>query len=318
MRRSIKPRIGHRLVCLGVALACSAPAAAAGTALDFALQKIAPGVYGHAGTIAETDAINQGDIANLAIVIGERGVAVIDAGGSVEVGRRFLAAIRDITSKPILYIVNTHEHPDHVFGDAAFLGLGAAFVGHKNLPRALSARGAFYLKRFRAILGDAAIDEVRIVPPTILVEDKLSLDLGGRTLMLQAWPPGHTDCDLTAYDPQTRTLIAGDLLFNGHLPVIDGSLKGWLKDLDGLANIPAVRAVPGHGPLVETFPGALDDERRYFETLTHDIKSALGKGIEMRRAADEAGASERDKWRLFDVYNARNATATYAEYEWDP
>ncbi len=318
MQRNMKAKTSRRFAWLGIALVSLLSGAPVAAAADFALQQIAPGVYAHPGAIAESDALNQGDIANLAVVIGGRGAAVVDAGGSVAEGRRFLAAIREITDKPILYVVNTHEHPDHVFGDAAFLGLGAAFVGHKNLPRALAARGAFYLKRFRAILGDAAIDEVRIVPPTILVEDRLSLDLGGRTLTLQAWPPGHTDCDLTVYDAQTRTLIAGDLLFNGHLPVIDGSLKGWLKNLGGLAAVPAVRVVPGHGPLVEPWPSALDDERRYFEKLARDIKAALGQGQDMRRAADEAGASERDKWRLFDVYNARNASAAYAEYEWDP
>ena len=292
--------------------------AAAAPRDDFALQQIAPGVYAHQGAVAQADAINQGDIANLGFVIGARGVAVIDAGGSVAVGRRFLAAIRNVTDKPILYLINTHEHPDHVFGDAAFLGIGAVFVGHKNLPRALAARGPFYLKQFRPILGDAAINQVRLVAPTLLVSDTMSLDLGGRQLMLKAWPPAHTDCDLTIYDSQTRTLFAGDLVFSEHLPVVDGSIKGWMKILGALAAIPAVRVVPGHGPVGEPWPAALNDERRYFDTLTRDIKAALAQGFDMRRAADKAAASERPKWKLFDAYNARNAVDAYAEYEWDP
>jgi quinoprotein relay system zinc metallohydrolase 2 len=292
--------------------------AAAAPRDDFALQQIAPGVYAHQGAIADADSINQGDIANVGFVIGARGVAVIDAGGSVAVGRRFLAAIRAVTDRPILYVINTHEHPDHVFGDAAFLNTGAVFVGHENLPRALATRGPFYLKRFRSILGDAAINEVRFVAPTLLVSDTLSLDLGGRKLALKAWPPAHTDCDLTIYDLQTRTLFAGDLVFNGHLPVIDGSIKGWMNIFDGLAAIPAVRVVPGHGPAGESWPAALNDERRYFETLTRDIRVFLKKGDDMRRAADEAATTERPKWRLFDAYNARNAVDAYAEYEWDP
>ena len=301
-----------------IAWVCLLALAPRAEADDFALQQIAPGVYAHQGLVAETDAINQGDIANLGVVIGARGVAVIDAGGSVTVGRRLLAAIRALTNKPILYVVNTHEHPDHVFGDAAFVETGATFVGHKNLGRALAARGPFYLKRFRSILGDSAIDEVRIVAPTLTVDDTLSLDLGDRQLQLRAWGPGHTDCDLTVYDSQSRTLFAGDLVFTGHLPIIDGSIKGWLAELDALAAVPALQVVPGHGAAAQPWPQAIDDERRYFLKLTGDVKVALAAGDDLRKAADSAGAGERDKWRLFDVYNARNATAAYAEYEWDP
>ncbi len=214
-------------------------------------------------------------------------------------------------------MINTHEHPDHIFGDAAFDGLGAMFVGHRNLPRALNARGAFYLKAFRKIIGDALVDQVKIIPPTLLVEDRLTLDLGGRSLDLQAWPPAHTDCDLTVLDSATHTLFSGDLVFVGHLPIIDGSLKGWLADLDALAAVPAVRVIPGHGPLDLPWPAALNDERAYFTGLARDVKAFIARGEPVDVAAKQAGQSQRDDWRLFDDYNGRNATAAYSEYEWD-
>ena len=281
------------------------------------VQEVAPGVFVHTGEIALMSEENLGDIANIGFVIGDKGVAVVDTGGSVPIGERLLAAIRAQTNKPILYVINTHEHPDHVFGNAAFDGIGATFVGHRNLPRALAMRGEFYLKAFRRIIGDKLVNEVRLIPPTVTVADRLTLDLGGRSLELQAWPTAHTDCDLTVLDTTTRTLFAGDLVFVGHLPIVDGSLKGWLGVLNALAQVPAVRVIPGHGPVGLPWPQALDSERAYFDRLAKDVKTSIAKGEPVEAADKSAGQSQRDDWRLFDDYNARNATAAYSEYEWD-
>ncbi len=271
----------------------------------------------HFGQVALTTPANQGDIANLGVVVGRDAVAIIDTGGSVAVGRGLLAAVQHLTQKPIRYVINTHEHPDHVFGNAAFARPGVTFVGHANLPRSLAERGAFYLRSFAPQLGAAAIAAVRIIPPTLLVKEQTTLDLGGRTLLLTAWsPPAHSDCDLTVLDRKTGTLFAGDLVFIHHVPVVDGSVAGFLSVLHRLRAVAARRVVPGHGQAIGAWPQALDAEQRYLQTLADDAARLVADGTPMAQAVPRIAAAERDRWALFDAYNPRNATLAFSEAEW--
>lgn len=285
---------------------------------SFGVEKVADGDYAHFGQIALTTPGNAGDIANLGIVVGRDAAAIIDTGGSVAVGEALLAALRRITDKPLRYVINTHQHPDHIFGNAAFRDLGVTFVGHRNLPNSMRVHGPFYLKSYAPALGPDAIARVQLIEPTLLVENRLQLDLGDRTLLLIAWPPpGHSDCDLTVLDERTHTLFGGDLVFMEHTPVVDGSLNGWLALLPSLAAVPATLVVPGHGRHVAAWPEALDDERRYLTTLQADARRQIASGTPLAGAVPRIGESERARWQLFDQYNPRNATATFGELEWE-
>ena len=74
--------------------------------------------------------------------------------------------------------------------------------------------------------------------------------------------------------------------------------------------------MPGHGRLVAPWPQALEDETRYLTVLARDTRHQIAAGTPLARAVADIGSSERNRWQLFDDYNARNATVAFSELEW--
>lgn len=306
-------RFGLRALA-ALALLAAVPA----LARPLPVTEVAAGVFLHQGVHEEFGDGYHGDIANIGFVIGEQAIAVIDTGGSFRVGRALREAIRARSALPIRYVINTHVHSDHVFGNAAFEADRPQFIGHERLAGAMRGRAEAYEANLRKMLGEQAAGS-RIVLPTrtIAAGQALELDLGQRRLRLRAWAPAHTDHDLTVFDEQTGTLWMGDLLFVERAPSIDGDARGWLKVMDELAAMPARRSIPGHGPPVADTAGALETQRRYLQALINDLKQGIAAGRPMAEVIGRAAASERDRWQLFDTVNLRNAELLYPLLEWE-
>ena len=134
---------------------------------------------------------------------------------------------------------------------------------------------------------------------------------------MRPWPLAHTAADLTVYDAQTDTLIAGDLVFDRHIPALDGSLRGWQSVLDEMAEISADRVVPGHGRAELPWPAGAEPVQAYLDLLASDARKAIDAGIGLADAAGTVGQGAADDWALFDLFNARNATVAYTELEWE-
>lgn len=281
------------------------------------LTEVASGVYVHQGRHALAGAENGGDIANISFIIGAEAVAIVDTGGSARIGAAARQALKAITDKPIRYVINTHMHPDHVFGNAAFSDEKPDYIAHHKMARGLSARAERYLAVNKAALGDAAFEGTKIVLPTRAISATTEIDLGGRTLELKPRATAHTDNDLTILDKTTGTLILGDLLFSGHVPTLDGSIRGWLKLIAELQQEKAERVIPGHGPASIAWPDALTPLERYLRTIADDVRTMIKAGKTLAEASKTAAQSEKNSWALFDEYHVRNVTAAFAELEWE-
>lgn len=276
--------------------------------------EIAAGIYVRPG---EHAVVFDGEaVANIGFIVGSRCVAVIDTGGSYAEAEALRCAIRNVTTKSVCFVINTHVHPDHVLGNLAFREPGVFYIGHTNLARAVAMRADVYLERAGQQAGPPLGPE-HIIFPDLSVDGQLRVDLGERILELVAHSTAHTDNDLSVYDEKTGTLWLSDLLFMDHIPVVDGSLKGWLMLLETLKARPARRVVPGHGPVQAAWPAAANDTVRYLITLLEDTRERISRGDDLRQAQNNVAYGERNRWQLFDSYHKRNVITAYTELEWE-
>jgi quinoprotein relay system zinc metallohydrolase 2 len=320
IHRCLAKRLWAAALLAAAASAWAAPDAVPAAGEPLAVAQIASGVFVHTPPVADWAPENGGDVANLGFIVGSRCVAVIDTGGTVGVGRRWKAAIERATRVPICYVINTHVHPDHLMGNAAFRSSaapgGPEILAHAKLASSLAARERYIVQALQRDFNLPPAEQT-IAYPTRGIEGSVDLDLGGRTITLTAWATAHTDNDLTVLDRSTRTLFLGDLLFAGHLPVLDGKLRGWLSAMDELRRQDVAIAVPGHGAVSSTWPAALDAQRRYLDALLTETKAAIAAGATIQQAVDKVGTEAAKPWLLADLFHKRNVTTAYAELEWE-
>ena len=288
------------------------------------LDLVSPGIFTFQGNNAEFSSKNRGLISNFSFIEGADCIAVIDTGGSLYAGKSFISAIREISNKPVCYVINTHVHPDHTGGNKAFAKLNPPpeFIAHKNFTPAYVNRVNTYNKRLLELLG-----EKNMLGPYVAtkeVEDFLQLDLGDRKLTLTAWETAHTNHDLTVFDHTSQSLIAGDLLFVKHIPVIDGSLNGWIRVtrqlIDFFKTLPneryVKRIIPGHGPLQNDERG-LKNQLNYLANLKRSVQKALRDNLSLQESMKSISSESAGVWRLSANYSKRNISAAYAELEWE-
>ena len=132
-----------------------------------------------------------------------------------------------------------------------------------------------------------------------------------------AHPSAHTDHDLSVVDSRSGTAFLGDLVFLGHIPVIDGSINGWIAELERLADVALVNVVPGHGPPLAAWPGAARPTLEYLTELRKLVRAWIADGGDLASAQDTIEAPLWAQWTLVESYHERNVGAAFTELEWE-
>ncbi|MFQ5879715.1 MAG: MBL fold metallo-hydrolase [Dehalococcoidia bacterium] len=236
-----------------------------------------------------------GTATNAAFILCDDTVVVIDSLMTPTLARNLLADVQQVTNKEIGYLVNTHHHGDHVFGNDFFPS--ARVIAHYKCRQVLAEAGQHFIRQFAQGRPELApeLATVNIRLPDATFSDRLTLYLGERQLELIHTGHGHTPDDIVIHLPQERMVFCGDLLFAGIMPVMrDGNSQGWMEAIGQVLALDAATVVPGHGHL--STGQDLVQERQFLAEMRQAVLGCFRRGMSEQEAIQAVRMDEYGGW----------------------
>jgi glyoxylase-like metal-dependent hydrolase (beta-lactamase superfamily II) len=209
--------------------------------------------------------------------------------------RRFVAAIKKVTKKPVTKLVNTHHHIDHSGGN--FLFREAEIISHTYCREEIERTGMpveFFQKRIPRFATE--FPKLKLVVPEVTFEDKMVFHQAGREVELRHLGPAHTFGDALVYLPKDKLLFAGDLAFYYVTPLaFQGHVGNWIKVADRILKMDVETIVPGHGPIGGK--KELRQMRNYLALIRREAKKRFAAGMTAEQAARDMKLGIYARWR---------------------
>ena len=276
--------------------------------VDVPIKQVAENTYyalGGAGMATD----NEGFISNAGFVVTDAGVVVFDALGTPSLAWTLRQRIREITDQPVVKVIVSHYHADHIYGLQVFQDEGAKILAPRGAYEYLeSITAAERLDERRFSLDPWVNDDTRLVRPDLLIEDEYHFTVGEIDFRVNYLGSAHSDGDMTLYVVQDRVLFSGDIIFEGRVPFVgDADTKRWLETLESLETDRLVALVPGHGPAARKPVEAIARTREYLAYLREVMGAAVEDLEDFASAYEAADWSRFERLPAFDAAHRRNA-----------
>jgi glyoxylase-like metal-dependent hydrolase (beta-lactamase superfamily II) len=239
---------------------------------------------------------------NAVFLVTDEGVLLIDTRTHPREGRDLLDRIRKVTDKPIKWVINSHFHGDHNFGNVVFKEAGATFIAQEETERLM--RHLFGKEMARRVDGfkKRGVDpgEVKLIEPQFLFDSEMVIRLGGREVRLNYYGPGQQAGDTFVAFPHARTLFTPGAFARRSMPnmAFTTSVDNWIKLLDRVAAMDVDRILPAHGDVATR-----GDVKELAAMLTDEyatVKTAVGNGVSVDEAVRTLTFPQYKDWRNYN------------------
>jgi glyoxylase-like metal-dependent hydrolase (beta-lactamase superfamily II) len=301
-------------------LPCSLPAATpAGyppATVDMELRQVSEHVWFVQGASGVATG-NQGFISNAGVVITGAGVVIFDALGTPSLAQLLLEKIRAITDQPVVRVIVSHYHADHIYGLQVFSDLDAEILAPAGADLYLdSAAAGERLEERRFSLDPWVNADTRLVRPNRLLKEGAQFRLGDVDFTVTVVGNAHSDGDLIMYVEPDRVLFSGDIIFEGRVPFLgDANTRHWLELLERMRLERLTALVPGHGGVAKKPNEAIDLTRRYLAYMREQMGQAVADLVPFDEAYRAVDWSEFSDLPAFEEANRRNAYQVYLSLE---
>ena len=286
------------------------------TSVKMELNQVSEHVYyvqGKAGIATD----NEGFISNAGFIITDDGVIVFDTLGTPSLASLLITKIRSVTDKPILKVIVSHYHADHIYGLQVFKDEGAQIIAPKGAMEYLSLpENDELLEERRFSLEPWVNENTHLVTPDVIIEKPIKFKHGGITFTLDVLGAAHSDGDLTLYVEPDRVLFSGDIIFEGRVPFLgDANTKKWLDTLIKMEVSQIAALIPGHGPAAKDPNNAISATRKYLAKIRSVMQVAVSNLDDFAETYDKTDWSEFENLPAFKEAHRRNAYQVFLSME---
>lgn len=270
-------------------------------------------VQGKAGIATD----NAGFISNAGVIITDEGVVLFDALGTPSLAHKLVQKIKEISDKPIVKVVVSHYHADHIYGLQVFKELGAEIIAPEGVYEYIDSDVASSRLEERQFSLEPWVNEnTKIIVPDRIIDKAEKFTLGDVSFSIDVLGSAHSDGDLTLLVETDRVLYTGDIIFEGRIPFLGSNqTKHWLKTLQDMESLKIQALVPGHGPTAEKPLESITFTREYLAFLRNNMGDAIEEMLDFDEVYKQIDWTDYKKLPAFEEANRRNAFQVYLSME---